>query len=257
MDRAEQIDVDRLAQLPLALSDSAYFRLHGVSDYSLVTVPAQIRREDQKYVRYVDIDYRGTFQMTRQFQERLVETFAVPPGYSLEMSSGFFFREENRRALSWVYAATLLLVFLVTAAVFESWRLPLVVMLSVPLAAVGVCLGFLFTGASFVEGAFIGAVLLTGIAVNDSILLTDRFRRLRNRYPWGRATILARMAVRERLRPMWTTTLTSAAAMLPLLVFPDQGDFWTGLAVTVTGGLLASTLLAPLASVAMLSMSRR
>ena len=63
---------------------------------------------------------------------------------------------------------------------------PFVVMLSVPLAAVGVCVGFSWTGASFVEGAFIGTVLLIGIAVNDSILLTDRFRQLQEARPHGR-----------------------------------------------------------------------
>jgi len=62
---------------------------------------------------------------------------------------------------------------------------------------------------------------------------------------------LARLALRERLRPMWTTTLSTCVAMLPLLVFPQEGAFWTGMAVTVVGGLLAATLIAPLATVAL------
>ena len=150
-----------------------------------------------------------------------------------------------------------MLVFLAAAVVFESWRLPLVVMLSVPMAALGVGLAFLLVEANFAEGAFIGVVLLVGIAVNDSILLTDRYRQLRQRRPATSVALLARLAVRQRLRPMWTTTLTSVAAMLPVLLFPDKGDFWIGLAVTVVGGLLAATVLAPLASVAMLARSRK
>jgi multidrug efflux pump subunit AcrB len=51
---------------------------------------------------------------------------------------------------------------------------------------------------------------------------------------------------------MWTTTLSTCVAMLPLLVFPQEGEFWVGMAVTVTGGLLAATLIAPLATVALL-----
>jgi multidrug efflux pump subunit AcrB len=51
---------------------------------------------------------------------------------------------------------------------------------------------------------------------------------------------------------MWTTTISTVVAMLPLLVFPQEGDFWLGLAVTVTGGLFAATLLAPVATVALL-----
>ena len=251
---ATEIDVDRITQRPLMLRDSSIIRLAGMADYDIVEMPAQIEREDQQYVRHVSVDYRGPFDMTRRFITESIETFPTPPGYRLESGYNWFFTDETRRAFSWIFLATVMLVFLVTAGIFESWRLPLVVMLSVPLAAVGVCLGFILTQASFVEGAFIGTVLLVGIAVNDSILLTDRFRQLRLLRPHGAPSILARMAVRERLRPMWTTTLTSAAAMLPLLVFPDQGDFWTGLAVTVTGGLLASTLLSPFASVAMLSL---
>ncbi len=257
IEHAENTDVDRVALRPLSLGDSVLTRLSGLADYRLVNVPGEIEREDQRYLRWVGIDFRGPFAMSRDFIDEAIKAFPVPPGYTMENRLGFsFFTEETKRAFSWVLLATVLLVFLVTAAIFESWRLPLVVMLSVPLAAVGVCLGFMATDASFVEGAFIGMVLIVGIAVNDSILLTDRFRQLRQLRPHGQPSVLARLAVRERLRPMWTTTLTSVVAMLPLLVFPDEGDFWRGLAVTVTGGLLASTLLAPLASVAMLSLLR-
>ncbi len=254
IDQASEIDIDRITQRPLAVRDSSILRLAGIADYEIVEMPAEIERENQQYVRHISVDFRGPYDMTRKFMRNAIETFPTPAGYRLEYGYNYFFTDETKRAFSWIFVATIVLVFLVTAAIFESWRLPFVVMLSVPLAAVGVCIGFLFTGASFVEGAFIGMVLLIGIAVNDSILLTDRFRQLQEDRPYGKPPILARLAVRERLRPMWTTTLTSAACMLPLLVFPDKGDFWTGLAVTVTGGLLASTLLAPFASVAMLSL---
>ncbi len=141
-------------------------------------------------------------------------------------------------------------MFLVTAAVFESWKLPLIVLLSVPMAAVGVAAVFIWTGANFAEGAFIGTILMIGIAVNDSILLADRYRQLSLLRPLSDRSLLMRLAVRERLRPMVTTTLTSVVAMLPMIVFPDDSDFWMGLAVTVIGGLTASTLLAPIVSTA-------
>jgi multidrug efflux pump subunit AcrB len=126
--------------------------------------------------------------------------------------------------------------------------------LSLPTAAIGVALGFLWAGAPFAEGAFIGVVLLVGIAANDSILLADRYRQLRQDRPHGAASVLARLAVRERLRPMWTTTISTVVAMLPLLVFPQESDFWLGLAVTVTAGLFATTLLAPVATVALIQL---
>jgi len=91
----------------------------------------------------------------------------------------------------------------------------------------------------FRQGAFIGAILMVGIAVNDSILLVDRYRQLRELRPDSDPSILVRLAVRERPRPMVTTTLTSVVTMIPLVVFPSDTDFWQGLAVTVIGGLTA------------------
>ena len=254
MDHTEEMDIDRIIQFPLALRDSALVRLAGLADYNVIEMPSSIMRENQRYVRHIGIDYRGPSMMRQDFVDAAIKAFPVPVGYEIASDHYAFFTEETKRSFSWMFATTLLLVFLVTAAIFESWRLPIVVMLSVPLAVVGLCTGFLYTDASFVEGAFIGTVLLIGIAVNDSILLTDRFKQLRAARPYGRPSVQARLAIRERLRPMWTTTLASVAAMLPLLVFPDQANFWTGLAVAVTGGLLAATLLAPLASVAMLAL---
>ncbi len=257
IDGADWLDVDRVVDRPMIAADSSLLRLAGLADYTIVETPAGIQREDQQYVRNISVDYRGPYDMANKFRDAALEEFPVPAGYRLEKAESWFFTDEVASAFLWVFLGTIFLVFLVTAAVFESWRLPVVVMLSVPMAAIGVGLGFLWTEASFAEGAFIGTVLLVGIAVNDSILLTDRYRQLRQLRPGTFSGILARLAVRERLRPMWTTTLTSVAAMLPLLLFPDDGDFWMGLAVTVVGGLLASTLLAPFAAVALLSLRRR
>jgi multidrug efflux pump subunit AcrB len=195
--------------------------------------------------------------MGSEYINGVLEGFQTPAGYRLERSRSFFFTEETKRAFGGVLAATVLLIVLVTAIVFESWRLPLLVLVSLPLAAIGLAVGFWWADIAFAEGAFIGVVLLVGIAANDAILLVDRYRQLRTTRPHGRASVLARLAVRERLRPMWTTTISTCVAMLPLLVFPAENDFWMGLAVSVTGGLLAATLLAPVAVVALLSWSGR
>ena len=249
---ADQLDVARLLEQPQVVSDSAQVKLAALTDFAIIETPSAIEREDQQYKRYVSVDYRGPARMGRDYVEGVLEGMPLPPGYQLDMGRASFFTEEVQEAFTWVLLATVFLVFLITAAVFESWRLPLVVLLSLPLAGIGVALGFLWMEVPFAEGAFIGMVLLIGIAVNDSILLTDRYRQLRALRPAAPVHRLARLAVRERLRPMWTTTLSTTVAMLPLLVFPDGSEFWMGLGVTVTGGLLSATLLIPFATVALL-----
>ncbi|PEN09569.1 acriflavin resistance protein [Longimonas halophila] len=254
---AESIDIDTFVDRPLPVTDSIQVKLKSVSDYVVEEVPSSIERENQQYKRYIRVDYRGPNRMGSEYINGVLEGFQTPAGYRLERSRSFFFTEETRQAFGWVIAATVLLILLVTAVVFESWRLPVLVLVSLPLAAIGLAVGFWWADIAFAEGAFIGVVLLVGIAANDAILLVDRYRQLRTARPHGRAAVLARLAVRERLRPMWTTTISTCVAMLPLLVFPAENDFWMGLAVAVTGGLLAATLLAPVAVVALLAWPER
>jgi len=253
VDGADQLDAETLSDRPLVLAGSTQVKLKSAATYDVETVPSRIVRENQQYKRYIEIDYRGPHRMGTEFLDEALKAFSTPPGYRLKREQRTFFTEETERTFGWVILGTIVLVFLATAAVFESWRLPGVVLLSVPTALVGVAAAFLMAGdLAFAEGAFIGAVLLVGLAANDSILLVDRYRRLRARRLHGAVGVLVRLALRERLRPMWTTTLSTCVAMLPLLVFPQEGEFWVGMAVTVVGGLLAATLLAPLATVALL-----
>jgi len=254
VDGASQLDTETFTDRPLALAGSTQVKLKSAATYNVETVPSRIVRENQQYKRYVEVDYRGPHRMGSEFLNDALASFSTPPGYRLEREQRAFFTEKTERAFGWVTLGTIVLVFLATAAVFESWRLPGVVLLSVPLALVGVAAAFLVAGdLAFAEGAFIGSVLLVGLAANDSILLVDRYQRLRDLRSHGDLGVLARLALRERFRPMWTTTLSTCVAMLPLLVFPQEGDFWIGMAVTVVGGLLAATLLAPLATVALLA----
>ncbi|MEQ9105028.1 MAG: efflux RND transporter permease subunit [Rhodothermales bacterium] len=250
---ADDADIADVMERPLAMGNGRELFMGEVAEYTIETRPSGVRRADQQYQRFMAVDFRGPGQMANDFVEAELAAFAVPVGYSIDMASFSFFTDEVKESFAWMILATLLLVFIVTAAVFESWRLPLVVIVSVPLSAVGVSWGFAWTGANFAEGAFIGSILMVGIAVNDSILLVDRYRQHRERRPWGNAGQLMRLAVRERLRPMVTTTLTSIVSMAPMLIYADNADFWTGLAVTVIGGLTASTLLAPVMAVALVS----
>ena len=253
-EEAEGADVYQLMEKPIALQESLKVKLGIFSTFRRVQLPPAIERINQQYRRYISIDYRGPWRLGNKLVNKELEAFATPPGYQLTRRKFNLFDKETTRSYAGILVLAIFLVSLITAAVFESWRLPLLVMLSVPLALIGVALGFLWTEVNFAEGAIIGSLLLAGIAVNDSILLVDRYRQLQWAHPTMNPAWLIRLAVRDRLRPMWTTTLTSVVALLPLLLWPESNDFWTGLAVTVTGGLLASTLLAPVATVAWVSL---
>lgn len=250
---ADRQDLSALLGEPLVRPNGGALRLADAAQLSVEREPAIIERENQQYKRHVEIFYRGPYRLGKEAIDREIRAMTPPPGYRIERPKYSFLTDAMKGELAWLILGTLALVYLVIAAVLESWRLAGLVMVSVPLAWIGIALGFLWSGESFGEGAFLGVVLAIGTSVNAGILLADRFRRLRAARPGTPASRLALLAVRNRLRPIWTTTLTSVAGVLPLLLLPGAKSFWVGLAITVVGGLLSSALLAPVAMVALLS----
>jgi HAE1 family hydrophobic/amphiphilic exporter-1 len=150
---------------------------------------------------------------------------------------------ELRRAFSQLRLAlglSLLLVFLCVAALYESLRLPLVVMATVPVA-LGGALGLLaVTGQTLNLLSFLGLILLAGIVVNNAIVLVHR---IGERIARGESPDDAiRGAARERYRPILMTTVTTVSGMLPLALLPGEGvELQRALAIAVIGGLTTST----------------
>ncbi|WP_198343109.1 efflux RND transporter permease subunit [Oleiphilus messinensis] len=137
----------------------------------------------------------------------------------------------------------LVLVYMVLASQYESFKAPVVVMFSVPLAAIGVLVILFVTGSTLNLQSGIGCILLGGIVVNNAILLVDQAGQLyRNDFPDVQLAVLE--AGRRRLRPILMTTLTTILALLPLALGIGEGaDAQAPLARAVIGGLLASTLI--------------
>jgi len=136
----------------------------------------------------------------------------------------------------------LVLVYMVLASQYESLLDPLVVMLSVPLAAVGVLLTLFLTHTTLNLQSAIGCIMLGGIVVNNAILLVDQAGQLRREGIETGAAVAE--AGRRRLRPVLMTTLTTILALLPLALGIGEGaDAQAPLARAVVGGLATSTLI--------------
>jgi hypothetical protein len=127
------------------------------------------------------------------------------------------------------------------AALFESLVLPFVAMLSVPLSFVAIPFTFWATGESFDRTAYVGLILLAGIAINNALLLVHRAGRLHRRL--GDPARAARLAAVERVRPILLTTFTSIAGLVPLLWTGTEAmsATWRSLALSATAGLAASS----------------
>jgi HAE1 family hydrophobic/amphiphilic exporter-1 len=174
-------------------------------------------------------------------QARL-QSIPRPAGYDLLLAGNF---EEQQKAFQELMISLLLalvLVYMVMACQFESLVAPLVVMFSVPVAAVGVLLTLFLTQTTFNVQSMIGCIMLGGIVVNNAILLVDQAGRLSGEGRSVREAVAE--AGRRRLRPILMTTLTTMIGLLPLALGIGEGaEAQAPLARAVVGGLAGSTLI--------------
>ena len=131
---------------------------------------------------------------------------------------------------------------MVLAAQFESIIQPFVIMLTIPLAGVGTVLTFFLLGKSFNMMAYIGIIMLGGIAVNNAIILIDRINQLREAGVGKKEAIV--LAGSQRIRPILMTSLTTILGLLPLTIgCGESASLRSPMALAVIGGLVSSTLL--------------
>ena len=135
----------------------------------------------------------------------------------------------------------ILLVYMVMAGQFESFRHPFIILFSLPFAFSGVALALTLTGTPMSMTTYIGCILLIGVVVNNAIVLIDYINILRARGERLREAIVN--SGRQRLRPVLITTLTTILGMLPMALSHGEGsETWRPLGIAVVGGLTVSTL---------------
>ncbi|NIP82663.1 MAG: hypothetical protein GWM90_26970, partial [Gemmatimonadetes bacterium] len=173
------LDLLELQDLLLPSRGGSAVRLGDVAVLDERAVLARIEREDQRYIRYVSYEFRGPTKLGDRVQEAVIANTFLPPGYEIETGNEWRWDDEEQRQIYGVLALAILLVFMVTAALFESLRQPLTVLLAVPMALIGVFLIFFYTGATFTREAYVGVIMMGGIVVNNAILLVDHINHLR------------------------------------------------------------------------------
>ncbi|TVR04469.1 MAG: efflux RND transporter permease subunit [Deltaproteobacteria bacterium] len=168
--------------------------------------------------------------------------FDWPRGYALEKGDRFRALEEGAEDRRFALVLAITFVFLLMGVLFESIRVPFVILFSIPFAFVGVYWTLYLTGTPFDTMAGVGMVLLVGIVVNNAIVLIDRVQELR-RAGRGIDRAIAEGA-RDRLRPILMTALTTIFGLVPMAIGTSAlvGIPYAPLGRAVIGGLIASTL---------------
>jgi len=205
--------------------------------------PPDIQREDQERVVRVTAfnEGRALGDIAGDIQN-YVTKMNMPEGIIIEYGGEIEQQSEAFTDLLLLLVLSIILVYMVMAAQFESLLDPFIIMFSIPFAFTGVVLGLFVFGQTFNVISFLGAILLVGIVVKNAIVLVDYINITRARGIELKEAII--YSGRNRLRPVLMTTLTTLLGTLPLVISSGEGsEVWKPLGVATVGGLTISTLI--------------
>jgi len=238
-----RIGVNQLDDITFRSGDTT-IRLDDIADIEYSVAPKEIYRKNQVRVGKVTAQIAGGMPLDRVVQhiDSAMENIAFPPDYRYTVTGEEQKRRDAFNNLKFAMILSFILVYMVLASQFESLVHPFTIILSVPLAAVGAIAIFFILGRTFNIMAYIGIIMLVGIAVNDSIILVDAINQLKREGLSRYEAIIE--AGQRRIRPIIMTSLTTILALLPLTVgFGEGASLRSPMALAVIGGLITSTLL--------------
>lgn len=256
-DRGEEIDIvvrlrqeDRLNvqdidNISIRASNGQVVPLSSLVTSSYDRGPTDIRRIDGQRVTFINANLQSG-EALGDAVDRIRADLAqmpLPDGFSLVYGGQYEEQQRAQRDFVMAIVMALALIYMVMAAQFERYLDPLIVMLSVPLAIVGVVPMLLATGTTLNMQSFMGLIMLIGIVVNNAILLVDYINMMRRDEGMDLVPAVIK-AGKLRMRPILMTTLTTVLGLMPLALGIGVGaEMQASLGRVVIGGLLASTLI--------------
>ncbi|RMF72605.1 MAG: efflux RND transporter permease subunit [Acidobacteria bacterium] len=245
--RFEEEDREDLAQLESFLVPTAsggLVPLSALTRRELLAAPAVIRRVDRIVSRPISLDLEPeNVDETRARLARLLARVDLPEGVRIAGDLGRQRDNEDLNSVSWAAMLSIVFIFLLMGFLFESLVLPLSILLTIPLAWIGVAWAHVLTGRDIDFLGAVGVVLLIGVVVNNGIVLIDYVNRLRaDGMPRGQAVPFA---AARRFRPIMMTAITTVGGMIPLAFAGASsiGLSYTSFSLALIGGMTTSTLL--------------
>lgn len=241
-DRLSTLD---LGNVPVRTGSGLIIPISAVVHTEHRRSPTTIERIDGQRVTYITANLRSGAALGDVIEklEGELRDFTLPESFSLVFSGEYQEQQKARRDFTLSILMAVVLIYMVMAAQFERFLDPLIVMVTVPLAFIGVVPTLLLTGTSLNMQSLMGVVMLIGIVVNNAIVLVDYINLMRREQNLDIREAVVQSG-RLRLRPILMTTCTTVLGMLPLAFGGGAGgEIQAALARAVIGGLTVSTLI--------------
>ncbi|MCC6593102.1 MAG: efflux RND transporter permease subunit [Xanthomonadales bacterium] len=244
---AEKLSLDELKRIRVTRADGESVPLSALVTVDMTPGPSAISRQNRKTSASISLELkpRGDMRVARAAIESILEDYPFPAGYAYDLGQRFSEDQEAANEMLFLLLLSIVLIYMVMAALFESVLYPLSILSSIVFAVVGVWWTFWIWETTFSVMAFIGIMILTGVVVNNGIVLIEHVNTLR-RAGHGREDALV-LGGMERLRPILITTGTTFLGLFPLCIsevgIGGGGPAYYPMARAIAGGLVFSTVI--------------
>lgn len=235
--------IEKILDIDIPTPDGAHIPLYQLAKTELGSGPIRISRENQerKVTVSADVFDRDLGSVLADIRKGLAN-MQLPRGYFIDYGGGAEDMRDTFTALIYAFIAAMLIVYMLMAALFESFRQPFVIMFTVPLGLIGVVIGLTLFGKTVSTPALMGLIILVGIVVNNAIVMLDYINQLRRRGV-DKTEALIKGAV-TRFRPILITSFTTMMAMLPMAFSTAEGaEMRSPMAVAIAFGLAVSMMM--------------
>ncbi|MFC1576446.1 efflux RND transporter permease subunit, partial [Candidatus Omnitrophota bacterium] len=239
----DRSDFNKLSRLRVHSPDGHTIPLFSVATFGRGKGPSEIKRLDQERTILISANiFKRALKDVVSDIENAIKRLDIPKDFTVKLAGESEEMTESFNSLRFALIFSIILVYMIMAAQFESLWQPFIIMVTVPLSVIGVLLALFVTGTSVNVVALLGVIMLGGIVVNNGIVLIDYLNLLRAKgVPIERAVIEASKA---RLRPILMTALTTVLGLLPMALALGEGsELRSPMAISVIGGLFVATFL--------------
>jgi multidrug efflux pump subunit AcrB len=239
----DRFGLEELRRLVVNPGGAVPIPLSAIADLSVNEGPSEIRRVDQQRTALITANIRGADLATVSRDiVAAMETISYPAGFSYALAGQNAEMKTSLNSLLLAFSLAVFLVYITMASQFESLVQPLLIMMTVPLAMIGVVWVLWLAHIPVTIMVFLGLIILVGIVVNNAIVLIDYINTLRRRGVEKTEAIIE--AGRARLRPILMTAMTTIVGLIPMALGIGEGaEIRAPMAITVIVGLSAATLL--------------
>ncbi len=249
---AQNLTAAELSEIPVVTRDGNILKLRQLADIDIISAPEQIRRLGGRQTLSLQLRPNESIPLEKAvavIEEKILSTLradAADLGVTISQRGAASALEATWQAMQANVLTAIAVIFLLLVVLLRNFFMPIIILLAIPVAAAGGIGGLavlnLYTGQSLDMLTMLGFVILTGVVVNNAILMIEQtMLHLREEKLDIDSAIIE--ATRNRIRPIFMSTLTSLFGLVPLVVFPGAGsELYRGLGIVVFGGLGLSTI---------------